>query len=393
MDTEEHEGARLLAALRETPPVGCDEPGVYVARAIRDGRRTVRARRALAVVGGAVAVAMIALVTVVLATPSRDGRFGPAAGGGFDVRERTFRVGSAGGYTPVSYETGRFRQRVTLGPEKPGAAPELAATRATVTMYAAGRFPATASAAGAGAPSVRERPAVWLIGPTPVDGRLELAWQWARDAWAVVSLTGPAADAERARHIAESVLPGSRVPVRVPLTLDPGALASGEHVVAVIAPMAPEKSSLYALRFGTTDPPNAEGGDPASFVVGVGATPGAHDVPPDRISRADGAFAESEPAIEANRLRALLAAIRLIDTASIQPTLVPSDGASTAAAPTTSPPTSASGSPTSTTDTAGNVDGAATSTRTAGGGTPDAPDTFGPSSTSMSATATMGSAR
>ncbi|MGC0416021.1 hypothetical protein [Embleya sp. AB8] len=353
MDTDEYEGVLLLAALREAPHIGTDEPGVNLARAIRDGRRAVLLRRAIAVTAGAVAVALVALVAAVIAAPGHHDRPGPASGHAFDVRERAFRVGSAGGFTPLSYETGRYRQRVVLGPERVDAAAGSVATPASVTMYAPSRPPTPDPAARPVAPPVHDRPAAWLIGPDPGGGRLELAWQWAPGAWAIATMVGPAADAERIHQIAESVQPGARLPVTGPLSLPEGALRTGEHLIAVVTPMGADRSTRYALRFGTTDPPAPDGTEPPSFTIGVGAPPLGEPGPlPDRITRPDGTFAESQPAIDAGRLRALLSATTVTGnhqttgTPSIPPTLPPvSTTASSTSLPTTRAPTT--GSPTS----------------------------------------------
>ncbi|MEU0935433.1 hypothetical protein [Embleya sp. NPDC005971] len=375
MDTDEHEGARLLAGLRETPQTAPDEPGVNVARAIREGRRMVRIRRALAVTGGAVAVALVVLVTVLIAAPLHNGATGPAAGGTFDVRQRAFQVGSAGGFTPVIYETGKYRQRVILGPEKPGGAPDVAATRGTVTMYAPDRLPGGEGGLGAPAPSVNGHPAAWLTGPAPVDGRIELAWQWTSGGWGVASLAGPAADAARVHRVAESVATGSRRPTGVPVQLDEGLLAPGEHLISLVASVgAQAQDAVYALRFGTVDPPNLDGTDPPWFAVGVGKAPAGFDERrPARVTRADGAFVESDPLLDKARLTAILAGIRADGYPSAGPTAptnIPSTGDSQ------SPPASAPESEATATGPATTM-GADLSTD----GTPSTSST-GPSSTS-----------
>ncbi|MET7303258.1 hypothetical protein [Embleya sp. NPDC005575] len=382
MDTDEHEGARLLAALRATPQAAPDEPGVNVARAIRDGRRTVRVRRALAVTGGAVAVALVVLVTVLIAAPLHNGATGPAAGGTFDVRQRAFQVGSAGGFTPVVYETGKYRQRVILGPEKPGGAPEVAATRGTVTMYAPDRLPGGELGLGGPAPPVNGHPAAWLTGPDPVDGRIQLAWQWTSGGWGVASLAGPAADSARVHQVAESVVAGSRRPVGMPVKLDQDLLAAGEHLISLVASVGkPADPPLYAMRFGTVDPPNLDGTDPPWFAVGTGTPPtGFDERRPGRVMRADGAFVESDPPLDQDRLSAILAAIRTDG--------YPSAGPSAASTPPSTGDSESSSVPPS--DLVTN----ATSTRPAGTsadfGTSGPPNTSSSTSTSASSTPTGG---
>ncbi|MFF7244910.1 hypothetical protein ACFZBU_13540 [Embleya sp. NPDC008237] len=377
MDTDEHEGARLLAALRETPRIAPDEPGVDMARAIREGRRAVRVRRALAVTGGALAVALVVLVTVLIAAPLHNGATGPAAGGTFDVRQRAFQVGSAGGFTPVLYETGKYRQRVILGPEKRSGAPDdVAATRATVTMYAPDRLPGGEAGLGAPAPLVNGHPAAWLTGPDPVDGRIQLAWQWTSGAWAVASLAGPAADSARVHRVAESVAPGSRRPTGVPVGLDRDLLAAGEHLTSLVSSIGKTTDPpVYALRFGTDDPPNLDGTDPPWFAVGFGKPPlGFDDRRPDRVFRTDGAYVESDPPLDRNRRSAILAAIRMDAYPSVGPTAptdLPSADDSQSPPPASAPET---GEP--------STEPATTSTDTGPNGTPSTSGSTSAASTS-----------
>lgn len=385
MDTDEQEGARLLGALRGTPWTGSDEPGVDVARAIRDGRRTIRVRRALTVAGGAIAVALVVLMTVLVVAPTHDNGTGPASGGTFDVRERAFRVGSAGGFTPVSYETGKFRQRVVLGVEKPNGPAELSATRAMVTMYAPGRLPGGEPPLGTPAPPVNGHAAVWPAGPQPSADRLELLWQWAPNAWAVATLAGPAADAERVHHVAESVVPGVRQPARGPVSLDQAVLTAGEHLIAVVAPMGKTTGSpRYSLRYGTVDPPGTDGTEPAWFEVGVGdRPPGVDERRLEQVTRSDGAFVEFDPAVDQDRTASILAAVRVGEIPSTGPT----GPTRTPPSPTYSePPSDAPSSSLEATETAGSPSGTATMSAGSDTGTnsTSATSTTAPASTSTS---------
>ncbi|MGW1995753.1 hypothetical protein [Embleya sp. NPDC001921] len=386
MDTDEQEGARLLGALRGTPWTGAEEPGVDIARAIRDGRRTIRVRRALTVAGGAIAVALVVLMTVLVVAPTHDNGTGPASGGAFDVRERAFRVGSAGGFTPVSYETGKFRQRVVLGVEKPNGPTELSATRAMVTMYAPGRLPGGEPPLGTPAPPVNGHAAVWSAGPEPSAGRVELVWQWAPNAWAVATLAGPAADAERVHHVAEGVAPGVRQPARVPVSLDQAVLAAGEHVIAVVAPMGKTTGSpRYSLRYGTVDPPGADGTEPPWFEVGVGdRPPGVDRQQLEQVTRSDGAFVEFDAAVDQDRSASILAAVRVGEIPSTGPT----GPTRTPPSPTYSEPPSDAPSSLEATETAGSKSG--TATMSAGTGTSTSPTstTSASSSTAPASTAT-----
>src|SRR5882757_5074018 len=174
MEPTEHDDVRLLSVLRDVEPGA--RSAVSVPRAIRSGARRHRVRQAIgaAVVAGLTALGVGVLPTVL---DRRDAE--PATPvGEFGVSRQEFTVGSAGGFTPVSYETGRYRQRVRLvpAPDAEGVPPG-----ATVTLYAAGWLPG-GQAAGAQAPDVDGHRAVWLDEP---DGA-GLAWEWSTDAWAVV---------------------------------------------------------------------------------------------------------------------------------------------------------------------------------------------------------------
>lgn len=198
----------LLAPLRAVEPA--QRTTVDVGRAIRTGKRRKRIRVGLAALA-AVVLSVVALSPALLRSP--DPVPEPAGTAEFDVLRQVVRVGSAAGYTPRFYETGRYRQTIGLSraddPTEPGG---------TVTVYARGRHPEQTGPdwepRGQRAPDVHGRRAVW-----PVHG--ELAWEWSPGAWATVRLDAGFLDLrDRAHRVAQSVLPGADTPVRVPLTVD-----------------------------------------------------------------------------------------------------------------------------------------------------------------------------
>ncbi|MGW0517143.1 hypothetical protein [Crossiella sp. NPDC003009] len=185
------EPEELLAPLREAGPR--TPSTVDVPSAIRAGTRRRRLRQ---VAGAGVAAALTVLIALLapslvsgLSTvePAR-----PAVT--FDPLRKSFRVGSAGGFTPVSYETGRDRQRITLVRADGGGGP------ATVTMAGGGPGPA-----GEAAPPVHGRRAVWQ--------GTGVAWEWTDGAWGSVEGAG---DREQAHRIAQSVESGANDLVMVP---------------------------------------------------------------------------------------------------------------------------------------------------------------------------------
>lgn len=212
MDSTERDGRRLLAPLRDDPP---DQSTVDIERAVRTGARRVRVRQVViaavaAVVTGLASVAVPAIMARPRATePAR-----PAAE--LSVLSQQFSVGSAGGFTPVSYETGRFQHRVVLGPASADA-PD----RATVTMYPRGHAPWNPG--GEPAPDVNGRKAFWLPSPvTEAATGTEIAWEWSDGAWGFAYVHSTQLDARDLAHrVAESVAAGADVPVTVPFTIAP----------------------------------------------------------------------------------------------------------------------------------------------------------------------------
>ncbi|WP_433273737.1 hypothetical protein ACQPZF_19855 [Actinosynnema sp. CS-041913] len=232
--------SQLLEPLRTVEPGA--GPGVDIARAIRDGRRRRRTGTALNVVA---AVGLVICAAVVSPALLRGLTTEPAAAA-FDPLRQVALVGSAGGFTPLAYQTGRHRQEVTLGEaDAPAAGP-----RGTVAIYAAGRLPGQG---GGGwqpavdrAPDVHGRAAWWR-------GDAELVWEWSDRAWAVVRLTGGSADLrDRVHRVAQSVDTGHSRPVTVPLTVAPAAVTPPMRLLGVRVPVRPD-GELAALVFADGD--------------------------------------------------------------------------------------------------------------------------------------------
>lgn len=253
MDETDQEVARLLEPLRGDEPSAA--PAVDIGRAMRVGRRTRRVRT-----GFGVAAAAVVVLLAVGFIPSvvRDLTRVDVAAGQFDVLRRTFGIGSAGGFTPLSYETGRYQQQVQLGLEKPAAGQS---GQGTVTMYAKGRL----HPAGDPAPDVYGHRAIWMSGT-------ELAWEWDKDSWVVASLSGGFPDLrDRVYRVAESVSLNENSPITVPFTVprDTGQLV-GVRVPFGTGPSvlmfdALSVSVQSGLRPGPDHPANAQiGGHSAS---------------------------------------------------------------------------------------------------------------------------------
>ncbi|WP_232666837.1 hypothetical protein [Pseudonocardia sp. TRM90224] len=227
MDETERDAAELLAPLRDAGPIPGPAPGssVSIERAVRAGRR----RKQVWTAAGSAAVVLVVVLTVgVLPGLLRGidtGRIdtaGRPAPDAFNPMWQVVQVGSAGGYAPVGYETGRYRQVVELGDEKPD---EGATGSGTITVYAQGRVPGQLGPdwepLGDRAPDVYGRPAFWLPAPRSGGDGVELAWRWSADAWAFVHISGTFPDLrDRAHRVAQSVTTdGEEQPVRLPFTL------------------------------------------------------------------------------------------------------------------------------------------------------------------------------
>ncbi|WP_279578990.1 sigma factor [Fodinicola feengrottensis] len=295
---DEQDGVRLLSSLRDSEPDG--PIAVDVRRAVRSGRRQVRVRQAALPIAGAIAV--VALVAGVAFAVHQPQTPTPAAhSGSFDVRRQAFHVGSAGGFTPVTYETGRYRQVIQLVPADDQAMP---ATDATVTLYAAGWYPYRNgqewSPGGESADSVDGHRARWLAPPMIRSGAVELAWEYAPGAWGFVSLRGPSASRDRAYKVALSVWPGAHDAVPMPAQIKASALG-GTQVVGTISPIGTKSwaTRVVEVLYGSDDPPMPPNSDTGYVGVGlqqppdtpaattqIGGKPAA--VTPTRISFTDG---------------------------------------------------------------------------------------------------------
>ncbi|WP_433441983.1 hypothetical protein [Nonomuraea sp. CA-141351] len=224
------DGGRLLDPLRDVEPAPTGR--VNVAAAVRAGRRRARTRAALGAAAAVSAVVAVIAMTTVLGRQAAQPAPAVARQSGFDVLTKAFTVGSAGGFTPDTYATGRLVQRVTLRPADPSRSGD-----AVIELYAQGVLPRSAD--GPAAPSVNGRPAIWPRDPVLRKGTAEVAWQWGPQAWGVVSVKG--GDREIAHRVAQSVLPGGDERVDVPFTVpgEPGVL-----VGAVTSYSAPYKVGL-----------------------------------------------------------------------------------------------------------------------------------------------------
>lgn len=254
------DGTRLLGPLRDGP---APEPStVSIARALRAGRRTRTRRR----VGVALAAGFVAMAVALLPAFARGLVDGPAerpaaaqAPTEFDVWRQAFRVGSAAGFTPLTYQTGRYRQRVYLGPAAGGEAAGEAG--AVVSMYARDRLPVTTDpsrlSGARPAPDVHGSRAFWMADPVTGTGGVEMAWEWSRGAWAFARVTGPDARA-KVHRVAQSVQPGADEAVAVPFTLPQAAVPPPYRLVGTVTAVA-DHSILAALLFAPGEEPSTDG--------------------------------------------------------------------------------------------------------------------------------------
>jgi hypothetical protein len=245
MEPTERDALRLLAPLRDAEPPGPST--VDVSRAVRTGARRVRVRQVMTAAVAAVVTGLaVVAVPMVINRPQTVEPARPAAE--FPVLRQQFTVGSAGGYTPVSYETGRYRHRVELGP-----AYGEGSDRATVTMYPRGRSPWNPG--GEQAEDVNGHKAFWV--PNPVTGQAsgtELAWEWSDGAWGFAYVNGVDQDARHRAHVvAESVAGDTDVPVTVPFTIP--APADPLRLLGVITPYgtSSDRTSGALLVLGSAD--------------------------------------------------------------------------------------------------------------------------------------------
>ncbi|WUH99184.1 hypothetical protein OHR68_37685 [Spirillospora sp. NBC_00431] len=242
------QAARMLGELRAYEPPPADTSGLAGA-AVRAGRRRVRVRRAAATTAATAAIAVTLFAVPLLAVPLFDRGSSTPPGsdtGRFDPGRHEFQVGSAGGFTPVSYESRKDVQRIKLRPERPGGTLR---ADGLIEMYPRGRLPAGSDGrvpSGSPAPLVHGHSAYVLATPVLRKGAVELAWQWKPGAWGFVSLKGPGANATRARHVALSVLPTDLLNAPPPTT---------SSSTPTTTPTPPTKTPTPPTTTPTTPPP------------------------------------------------------------------------------------------------------------------------------------------
>src|SRR5882762_8709423 len=115
MDRTEEEGVQLLAPLRAMEP-GV-QSGVDVTRAIRRGKTHSRRRVMLGAVAAAVLIAVpVTVVPSLVHNATTDQPATPPVPmvGEFDMFTHVMSVGTAGGFAPYAYRTGRFEQAVDV---------------------------------------------------------------------------------------------------------------------------------------------------------------------------------------------------------------------------------------------------------------------------------------
>ncbi|MFC5748415.1 hypothetical protein [Actinomadura rugatobispora] len=274
MDREEREevdARRLLAPLRDTGPDAATR--VDIAAAVRAGRRRSRNRRIAGAGTLVAAVAAVAVASTLLGRTMPPDDVRPVAPPSqFDLTRQHFRVGSAGGFTPDDYETGRYRQRAHLrladrdGPRR---------ADGLVTMFPrdrlAGRDGRPWVPSGTRAPDVNGRRAFWPDRPVTRPGAVEVAWEWAPGAWAFASVRGDGADRTVAHRVAQSVLPDGRAVVRAPVTAPASMLGERNRLIGTVSSApTPGTRPRVALRYGPQDPPARIGApEPGWIAIGV----------------------------------------------------------------------------------------------------------------------------
>jgi hypothetical protein len=267
-DQTERDAIRLLDPVRDMEP---GPSSVDVHRAIRDGRRRVRHRRVASVAAAVVALAMVAVSAPSIADAIRDGRaHSGAAPTEFDPLRQEISVGSTSGFTPLTYETGRYRQRVRLGMESNLDGPD----RAIVTVYPRGRLPSFWKPGGERAPDVNGHRAYWMN----LNTSGQIAWEWAEGAWAFAVVNVREDVRNRAHRVAQSVSFAKThtfvAPVRAPITMAPPDINDGDLQFFGTVSSYGEKGEVagrlqFLLVFGGPEPERYDLG-PGNFVlVGV----------------------------------------------------------------------------------------------------------------------------
>ncbi|RZS34889.1 hypothetical protein EV193_108239 [Herbihabitans rhizosphaerae] len=314
MNESDVDGAKLLAPLRGTTPDG--ESAVSVEKAIATGKRRRAVRGAL----GAAAVAVVTVLAVILVpaalNTNRDEQVRVAtAPTEFNVLRQEFTVGSAGGFTPYAYRTGRFAQRIDL---KRAGTPDPTEPTAMVTIYPSG--PYSSEPDGEPAPAVNDRRAKYVPSAGPRSTRI--AWEWADGAWAYAEVP-PGPDAQAIAHrVAQSVGRGGTAPARVPFTI--GALGE-DRVLGVVNSMpASNHGPTAQLLIGRTDPSGASG-EMVGIVVGLTTASGQQNTSldgrpaiesPGRVTMLDGgpgraATASALISAEPLRLKEIAASVQI----------------------------------------------------------------------------------
>lgn len=270
MVDDDRQAARLLKPLR-LMPVG-DNGSVDVRRAIRTGRRRLLLRRGGGVAACvAVLVGVVAVFTAVFAPRAQSPAAPPT---GFDVAQKVFDVDTVAGFVPVSFETGRRWQSAQL---IHAGGSQL--TEATVTVYPQGALPwrdgRQWEPSGEQASDIDGRPALWPPASQSSPETVELAWQWGQNAWAAVTLRGPAADRDRARAVAGSVSRTAPVPVAVPFSVPQTALAEDLEMIGTVSVLGSHsQAQAFEVSYGLEDPPQPADGRIARLTVGVAPEPG-----------------------------------------------------------------------------------------------------------------------
>jgi hypothetical protein len=235
MDPIENEGTNLLAPLRGAEPAG--PPAVDIAKARVAGRRQSR-RRVIAGMAAAASLVVVAAVGVpALINNAPDATTPAGQTFGLDVLKRIANVGSAGGFTPDTYETRRDRQIIRL--KRAGGGQGTATVEVMPPVKAP--YPPAYPNLGDRTDDVNGREAYW-IEPGPV-----LAWSWTKEAWATVSWENvPEPDVKVLIHrVAQSVKPAES-PVTVPFRI---SLEDGLTLESVQVSTSSPVSSVVLSRF------------------------------------------------------------------------------------------------------------------------------------------------
>ncbi|MBP2321158.1 hypothetical protein JOF56_001543 [Kibdelosporangium banguiense] len=262
MNRTEEEGIGLLAPLRDAAPA--ERSKVDVVQAVRTGRRQSR-RRVVAGMLAAAGLVIVAGVGVPMLIHNLPDATAPAhSTEGFDLLKRVVTVGSAGGFTPDTYETSVGRQVIKLIRADGGQG------TATIEVFPPMNSPYPPAYPGLGkrAADVNGREAYW-IEPGPV-----LVWSWAEDSWATVYWENvPDSDVmDKIHRVAQAVLPGES-PVTVPFRI------SREDGLALTSVQISASSLVSSVEFRRVGP------DDTMQTITAGLMPAEPDIiPNDQVS-------------------------------------------------------------------------------------------------------------